>query len=359
MTSAIKSKARLKDLAREAGVSIATVSRYLRGMSGVGEKTQGLIVRAADKLEVPLPQRSKAAVVAFLLSNRPRLHPFHSRVLEGAEQYCSALGFNMLYVPFRYEFRAFWQDLRLPPLLERRESVRGIIVAGSNSRGLLDMLAHKQVPFVVLGNNVLGEWRNDACDVVWFDDLRGARELTAHLQSLGHRDIWYVGNPRMAWYARRYEGYLRAMDEAGLTPHLSSIDSDDEKQLGYLATKTILSQGKRVTAIFAGNDLAASGVYEAVRDHELSIPGDISVAGFGDIEATMAYPSLTSVRVFADQVGRQLAGLLMDRITQPELPPQRRVTPTQLVKRDSCASIVATAGVMAATPEIRKQTQIG
>jgi LacI family transcriptional regulator, galactose operon repressor len=337
-------------------VSISTVSRYLRGTSAVSNEVEDRIKNAAAALGVPLSRHSKATVVAFLLSNRARLHPFHSRVLDGAEEYCSSRGFHMLFVPFHYEFTASWRELRLPELLDRRDSVGGIIAAGSNSQSLLDAFVHKKVPFVVLGNNVLGEWSKDACNVIWFDDVSGARELTNYLQSLGHRDIWYVGNPRMPWFARRYEGYCQAMESAALTSRISSLDSEDEQQLGYLATKTILSKGDPVTAIFAGGDLTAHGVYEAIREHGLRIPDDISVAGFDDTQAAMLHPSLTSVRVFADQVGRQLAELLMNQIAHSDSPPHSQVIPTQIVKRDSCGPVPAAKNVGPISSDGERQT---
>ncbi len=179
-------------------------------------------------------------------------------------------------------------------------------------------------------------WQKTAYEVTWFDDTLGAYEIVHHLVALGHRDIWYMGNCRLPWFMRRYDGYRRAMMEAGLAPRLSDVDAEKEHDVGYLATKSILNRGETVTAVFAGGDTTAQGVYKALRDSGLRIPEDVSVVGFNDIEAAMMHPPLTTSHVFLEQVGRNLAQTLINRIEQPDLPPQRQIIPTQLVRRESC-----------------------
>jgi DNA-binding LacI/PurR family transcriptional regulator len=161
--------------------------------------------------------------------------------------------------------------------VQRRDLVRGVILAGTHSRNLLDLLAHKGIPFVVLGNNIIEESRDLCKDMVFSDDIQGGQDITRYLIGLGHRDIWFVGNKRLPWFARCFEGYSRAIVEAGLTPQHSSIDSEDDAEIGYLGAKSILTSGEPVTAIFAGNDPTAHGVYRALREYGLKIPSDISV----------------------------------------------------------------------------------
>ncbi len=331
-------KITFQDVARAAQVSVATVSRVATGSARVSQEISERVKSAALKLGIDLNRRSGSRVIAFLLSNRDMLHSFHSHVLVGAESYCAARGWNMLFLTLRYPPNLSWKQLHLPQILERRDMVGGFIIAGTNSQNLLDLLTHKGIPFAVLGTNVLGEWRPKEYDVVWFDDIQGASEMTRYLQSLGHRDIWFVGNTRLPWFARRYEGYCRAMQEAGLIPHLSGIDSDNDQEMGFLGTKSLLARGEPVSAIFAGGDLTAEGVCKALRDCGLRIPHDVSVAGFNDIEGALLHPPLTTIRVFTEQVGRQLAELVLNRIEHPNLGPQHVAIPTQLVKRESCQS---------------------
>lgn len=325
-----------QQVANLAGVSLATVSRVANGSARVRPEVLQRVKEAAVKLGVDLYRQSKANVIAFLLCNRDLLHPFHSRVLVGAEAHCAAHNYNMLFMSLRYSPTVPWRELYLPPILQRREVVRALIVAGVNSQNFLDLLDHKTIAFTILGNNVIGPWHPEKYDVVWFDDIQGGYEATHYLQSLGHRDIWFVGNYRLPWFARRYEGYRRRMEEVGLTPQQAGIESGSEQEVGYLATKSILVQKKPVTAIFTGSDSAAEGTYRALRDFGLRTPEDVSVVGFNDIEAAMLHPPLTTVRVFSEQVGQHLADLLLRGLAHPELPPQHFTIPTQLVKRESC-----------------------
>jgi DNA-binding LacI/PurR family transcriptional regulator len=332
----VAKKVTVHDVARSAGVSASTVSRVARGAARVSPEVQRRVREAAQGLGFDRIAGSTARIVTFLLSNREMMHYFHSRVLVGAQEYLAAHDYDVLHFSFRYQPGVSWKSLKLPDVLLRRDLVGGFILAGANTKNLLELLTQKEIPFVLFGNNVLGDWPQESSDVVWSDDIQGSYDLTRHLQAQGHRDIWYIGNCNLSWYARCYEGYSRAMTEAGLPPRLSGFDTDKEEDLGYLATKSILNRREPVTAIFAAADVAAQGVYRALRDCGLSIPADVSVAGYNDIEADRFHPPLTSVRVFSEQIGKSLAELLLNRITQPSLPPQRCSIPTQVIRRDSC-----------------------
>ena len=179
-------------------------------------------------------------------------------------------------------------------------------------------------------------WRSDKYDAVYFDDIKGARQLTRYLESLGHRDIWFVGNRKSASFERTYQGYEQVMTELGLPPRSEGFDSDQHREAGYLATLSILGRGERVTAIFAGSDPTAVGVYEALRESDRRVPDDISVVGFDDIEARVLQPSLTTAHIFLPEIGKKLAELALNRIANPDLPRQQVAIPTQIVRRESC-----------------------
>ncbi len=198
---------------------------------------------------------------------------------------------------------------------------------------------HKGITFVVFGDNIIGAPKNLKNDVIFSDEVRGSEDLTRYLIRLGHRHICFVGNTRLPWFARCFESYRRAMDEAGLMPRQSSIDSEDATESGYLGTKSLLTRGEPVTAIFAGTDPTAHGVYKALRDSGLSIPDDMSVVGCDDTIGACLYPGLTTIREFPEQLGKQMAELLLNRIAKPGQEPQRITIPTELIKRDSCRQI--------------------
>ena len=332
-----RSKVRIQDVARAAGLSNATVSRVLKGSERVRPNLHERVIKAALKLGFEFERRNDSRIIAYLLSNRSVLLPFHSAVLMGAEAHCAANDFGVLFLPMQYSPKLPWRELHIPRLLQNRRVVRGVICAGTNSQNLLDALSDRRMSIVCLGNNVIGDWQREKYSAVYFDDIGGVQEATSYLQSLGHREIWFVGNCQLTWYARRRQGYQRAMEEAGLPPHIRDLNVDNAEDLGYLATKSILSEGRPITAIVAGDDTTARGAYRALADYGLKIPTHVSVIGVNDtIEASGLNPPLTSVRVFTDQLGKQMAELLLTQISRLDAKPQVVTLPTRLIRRESC-----------------------
>ena len=227
-------------------------------------------------------------------------------------------------------------------MVQRRDVVRALILAGTNSDNLIQLLDLRGIPYVALGNNILGDAESAGNDLIFSDDVQGGADITRYLIGIGHRHICFVGNLRQPWYARCFAGYSRAMEEAGLPIRSSSIDSEDDAEVGYLGTKSLLSRGEPVTAIFAGNDYSAHGVYRALRDSGLRIPEDVSVVGCDDTIGSWLYPGLTTLREFPEQLGKQMVELALSRIANPGSEPQRLLVPTEVVKRDSCRPISTT-----------------
>jgi DNA-binding LacI/PurR family transcriptional regulator len=338
-TTTQKRKLGLREIAAEARVSLATVSRVLNGNNRVSPEIQKTVLDAAAKLDFDPAQRNKTKALAFLLSNRAMLHPFHSRILSGAEAYCAAHGWDLVFLSFNYSPNVPWKELHLPKVVQRHDVVRGVIAAGTTSTNLLELLDHKGIALVVLGNNIIGGPKQIATDVIFSDDTQGGHDITRYLIGLGHRRISFVGNTRLPWFARCFEGYRRAMEEAGLMPSQSSIDSQDDAEIGYLGTKSLLGRGERPTAIFSGNDPSAHGVYKALRDSGLKIPDDMSVVGCNDTVGAWLYPTLTTIREFPEQLGKHMVELLLNRIAKPGGPLQRITIPTEFIRRDSCGPV--------------------
>jgi len=334
-----KKSVSFQDVARLAKVSTATVSRVARGNASVDGEMERRIRDAAEKLGLSLEdsRHHRLSTVAFLLCNRDVHHTFQSLVLLGAEAYCAANERELLFISFRYPITAPLSQLHLPGAFQRLDLVRGVVLSGTNSAPMLELLRSRKIPFAVLGNNVIGEWTPDEYQCVFSDDVQGAFDLTNHLISQGHRDIWFFGDLSMPWYTRCAQGYRSAMSQANLEPRSSELHAGDE-ELGYLAMRSVLSRKEPVTAVFAGSDQIARGVYEALRQSNRDIPGDVSVAGFNDTEGALFDPPLTSVREFPEQLGQHLAELTMRSLKDP-LGPRKQITiPTRLVARQSTAA---------------------
>ncbi|MDB6093494.1 MAG: LacI family transcriptional regulator [Verrucomicrobia bacterium] len=335
-------KITLGALARAAKVSPATVSRVLKGNSAVDPVYRDRVHAAARKLKIDLEERrkDKSRLIAFLLANRDVSHSFQARVLLGAERHFAERNWEVLFMSFNYSAGLPAAALHLPQILNAQAHARGVILAGSNHPNLVEALQARGLPFAVLGNNVFGEWEPARCDVVYSDDIHGAREATRHLISKGLKTIAYIGNLSFPWFARCAQGYLQAMKESRLEPRCIDLRFDDA-ELGYIGTKKLFSKGEKVSAILAGNDQVAAGVYDALREMKVSIPGEVSVIGFNDTQSAYYQPPLTSVREFPEELGRHLAEFLLNRIAQPDLPPQQVTAPTRLVIRDSVRRVSA------------------
>jgi LacI family transcriptional regulator len=353
-----KKKITFHEVAKLAKVSPATVTRVAAGQQNVNPEVRERVFSVARSLGIDLSQKRGEAgrVIAFVLSNRDVLHPFQARVLAGAESYISANEWELVFLTYRYPQEIPAKELHLPQILRRRTPARGVILAGVNSPNVLHALRERQIPFAVLGNNLIGGTKEEACDLVYSDDVQGAYELIRNLIAQGHRHIWYIGDTRFPWFARCAQGYRRAMDEADLPNRICEIRSDGP-ELGLLGTKSILSRNEPVTAIFAGSDEVAAGVYSALRASSISVPGEITVVGFNDTQAALFHPPMTSVREFPEELGRHLAEFTLNRIKNPGLPPQRFTMPTQVVHRESTRTITAeeTAGTKTDKPAGRSK----
>jgi LacI family transcriptional regulator len=335
-------KARLVDVARLARVSAATVSRVANGNPQVDVEVQSAVYAAARKLGVDLTQTRKNRTIAFLLGNRDIINEFQSKILLGAEGYCAQHDWDLQFISFRCDLNAPPANLRLPHALTKMNRPGGVILSGTHSVSIFSALRDKRIPFSVVGNNIVGDWRPEDVDCVSTDDVRGSSEITKYLISQGHRSIWFIGNLRLPWFARCAKGYLEAMKEAGLEPHFSEIYSED-RELGYLAVKSLLASGERPTALFVGTDQAASGAYQALQQLGIRIPDDMSVAGFNDTLGDVLHPGLTTVCEFPKELGTHLAEFTLRRIQEPDLPPQQLMMPTELIRRESVRRIAAGA----------------
>jgi len=327
------------DVARLAKVRVNTVSRVAQGSPNFTGSVQSPVNTAANDLGANLALGSKSRTITFVLGNRDTVNEFQSKILLGAEGFCTRHDWALQFVSFRSDMSAPSSRLTLPDVLTQAGWTAGVILSGTHSANILAALTERKIPFSLVGNNIAGDWQPEQYDCVFTDDVRGSAEITRYLVSRGHRNIWYIGNQRLPWFARCAGGYLQAMREADLEPHFSEIVSED-RELGYLAVKALLSSGERPTALFVGTDQAASGVYQALQETGIRIPDDISVAGFNDTIGEVLHPGLTTVREFPKELGVHLAEFTIRRINEPELRPQQLVMPTELIRRESVRQIV-------------------
>jgi DNA-binding LacI/PurR family transcriptional regulator len=333
----------IREVANLAGVAVGTVSRVVNNRPDVNPKLRERVQRALKELNyrpnahAQSLARNSSPVVSFILSNRDFLHPFHSRVLQGVEEYCEESGYFVLYTRFRYSPTVGATDMQLPSVLQSHGIADCVILAGANYENFTKSLDRKGLNYVLFANNFLSTQPSPAYDRVRFDDVTGAAEATRYLLALGHKDIFFIGETALPWYHSRYQGYSKAMMEAGLKPLAQTLGlSDNAFSNGIKSIQMMLEQKRKVTAVLAGNDEIAHGVWEGLLKAGRDVPRDVSLIGFDDQHGMGRLASLTSVRVEATEVGRQLAKMAIEKVKSKGVRIPEVLLQTTLVKRETC-----------------------
>jgi LacI family transcriptional regulator len=335
----------IRDVARVAGVAVSTASRALNGHPDVDPDTQQKVNRVARKLEYRphtgarhLVQKS-SETICFIVSNRDVMNPFHSRILVGMEEYARTVGHGLIFLRFDYTSDIPMHELILPRIIWERGAVEGIIVAGTNYPNFIKAVSKLKTPFVVFGNNLIGQQGIEEFDSVWFDNEGGGRQATEYLVGLGHRKIWFVGDLSLPWFRRNYEGYANVMKKAGLPGKKLAVETGIPVfQAAFGCVSHILEHLSDVSAIVAGDDEIALGLLAAFNQQGIKVPDDLSLIGFDDIEAIKyLQPALTTVRVPKEQIGQELAKTLFERLANRKASMIRRMLRTELIIRGSCA----------------------
>jgi len=338
---AVPVKTTIREVALAAGVGIGTISRVLNSSSQVSRKTRARVLDAIRRLEFrPNAQarrilKRRSEMVCFLLSNRDFLHPFHARILQGVESYASGLKQHVLFAALHYSARTPPYKIDLPPVLQEHGLIDGVILAGTVYPNLLRRIESMQMPFVAFSNNVVGMGEEQQFDQVGFDDFNGMLHAIRHLIGQGHRQIVFAGDISYPWLHRRFEGYRQGMRENKLKPvlitgrsHLSFGD------FGQESVGRILSKRPQPTAVVAGNDEIAYGLWRSLCRRGVKVPDEISLVGFDDREeAVLMDPPLSTVRVHKEEIGETCMKMLLERLHHPQMAFSQRVLPTEFVMR--------------------------
>lgn len=336
------SRTTIKDLARRAGVSVASVSRALNGQPGVGAATRQRIEDLARELGYAPDGRARALVtgqVPFVGLVVPDIaNPFYPEVARGAEEALLERGHSLLLV------NTDWQPERLEQALGLLTSrhVAGLLVSVPLN-GVLSRAdwAQLQSAMVAVGQEVprtRGLLRPPLVDV---DDRYGAGLVGHHLAGLGWRRVAFLAGPEGDRTARaRLEGFRRGLERAGAGATLQAVRHGDwTVHSGYEGARALLGRTRAPDAIFAANDLIALGVARAASELGRRLGRDLGLVGYDDIESVryLEVP-ITSVAQPKRQLGQQAAQLLLARLAG-EPPPARRVRlRPKLMIRSSCGA---------------------
>ncbi|KQV95610.1 LacI family DNA-binding transcriptional regulator [Pelomonas sp. Root1237] len=327
--------ATIKDVARVAGVSVATVSRALNGAENVLPHTRQRIVEVARELRY-----SPSGAARSLITRRtdtigallPDLHgEFFSELIRGIDQAARARGLHLLLSSSHDDANEAAAALRA-----MNGRVDGLIVMSPHADDdFLSQNLPPALPAVLLNSGVRGASQR----VFAVDNFGGARAMTEHLVRSGRRRIAFLGGPQANFEARERERGYRAGLAVGAEAWLLEGDFSEAGGQRAAAELLALPAGQRPDAVFAANDIMAIGLLGALQAGGVHLPEDIALAGFDDIPiARYVSPALTTMHVPIAALGGQALDALADTLERNATDAGATVMPVQLVVRQSCGS---------------------
>jgi LacI family transcriptional regulator len=325
----------IKDVAREAGVSVATVSRVWNDAAFVSAATRQRVSEVATRLGYSphgaarsLITRTTDAIGVLL----PDLYgEFFSEIIRGIDQTAQHHGYHIL-VSSSHDSR---EEIEAA-LRSMRGRVDGMIIMSPDleAQHTLQALAGG-FPVVLLN----GGSDSGSFDSITIANHEGAREMVRHLVRRGHRRVAMIAGPARNYdAAERLRGYRSALTESGIELDEALVKEGSFSELsGHDAAVALLALAHRPTAIFAANDSMAIGALSALREQGLRVPEDIAVGGFDDIPtARYMNPPLSTVHVDISTLGERAMDLLLALVREGEHPRQQLQLPATLVVRSSC-----------------------
>ena len=328
----------LKDVAKAAGVSYATVSRALSGSHQIGNDTRERIIKLCDEMGYTTNYVARSMVTkrtGLIGLVVPSIdNQFMSELAYYAEMSARSHGFNIMLCNSGPDLK---QEKTVVKLLLSRQ-VDGILIVPQSPKTYENIRAYTdQVPTVFLSENL----RDQPQSYVAVDNSRGTYIGTKYLYDLGHRDILYFGRRHTTTHQFRAEGYIRACRELGLTPRFFNSEfSRSSINNGYQLAKELFAKPIDYSAIFASTDSNALGVLKAADDAHISIPGQLSLIGFDNISST-ALPriELTTMEQPKKDMAVQAVDMLRDKIENGTQGYVHQILMPTLIKRSTCRDL--------------------
>lgn len=331
--------ATIKDVAKRAGVSVATVSYVINGTRNVAPETAARVRAAMEELSyhpnaVAQSLRTRTThVIGAVISDIS--NPFFATLIRGAEDYARENGYSLLICNTSEKLE---NELVYLQLLSRKR-VDGMIIAptGKND-GLIKDLIARGMQIVFIDRKVEGV----AAPAVLSENEEGAYQATRYLIEQGHRKIGIVlGLPHVSTTTERLHGYERALAEAGIAADPSLIVYGHSQVEGARkASVTLLDRADRPSAVFATNNLMTIGLMMAIHDLDLRCPQDVSVIGFDDFDWAAAFnPPLTTVAQDPYLIGERAVEILFANLNQHNRSTVEVRIPTRFLRRGSVNTI--------------------
>ena len=324
----------IHDVAQLAGVSLSTVSRVLNDYDSVNPQTRERVEAAIKELHY---EKSKAAdpvksgrekkTIGLIVPNI--LNPFFPLLIKGIEQVAKIHGYHLILCDSENDVTI--EQQHIDNLSER--GVTGVILIPSSETTHVENLIESELPFVFLDRFLDIE----GASYVVSDNEEGAYQAIKYLLKLGHRKIVYLAGPQdLSTEKARFKGYKRALEEEGIEC-CNELFREGHYALedAYGEVNELLRQKTKFSAIFAANDMMAFGAKQALKEHGLKVPEDISLVGYDDIRFSSII-ALTTVAQPTYEMGRNAMVLLLDLIEGRVSTPQQIVLRPSMMIRESC-----------------------
>ncbi len=329
----------IKDVARHAGVSTATVSLVIHNNSRISSETKRKVLKSIKTLNYYPSNSARNLVtkrtgnIGFILTEDHflRTEPFYTRIFLGTE---FEARFGEYYVLLSTIESDFDKDDTLPRFILEK-NVDGVIIAGKVPQNLIERILEFKIPITFVDY----EYSLKCCSNVLIDNVEGGIIATNHLIDLGHTSIGYIaGDIKHPSLYQRFNGYKQALDNASIPFNESDVQINTlypDRQNGYESTKKLIENNKDVTSIFACNDAMAIGAMHYLKDNGYKIPEDISIIGFDDVEADLLLdPPLTTIRVPKIELGAEAFRTMIGYLKNKTIP-KKILVPVELILRSS------------------------
>ena len=332
----------IKDIAKESGYAVGTVSRVLNNHPDVSEKARKTIMAVVEKHHFKLNSNAKhlkqqaSSGIAIIVKGSQNM--LFASIVERLQRLIS----EKKYASFIYSIGEEENEVERAERVCLERHPLGILFLGSDLEFFKERFDRLEIPCVLVTNSA-AELGFDNLSSVSTDDEAGAQAAVAHLLKLGHRNIGILGGYMEKSHAAhtRYKGCEKAFAEQGikLEPGRQYRSAFFSMEEGYHAMEQLFEQMPDLTAVFAMADVLAVGAIRAIRDRGLRVPEDVSVIGFDGIElGNYLSPRLTTVRQARERIADRSLEILLSDIAG-ERPAVHELLPFDIVEGESAAKI--------------------
>ena len=331
-------KVTIVEVAQKAGVSIGTASRALNNDIHIAPKTRERVLKVIGELKYVANRQArslrttKTNMIGMMVPDLAT--GYIGEIMHGID---AELALNQLDLILFTTHRTAVKEANYVANMVQGMVDGLLIVLPRNPADYIGTLTHRNFPFVLIDH----QGNSEPCPSVGATNWQGAYNATEYLIELGHTRIGFITDSMdLGAATARLEGYKSALqihhipEDPGLIYEGTFFQPD-----GYAGASFLLDMDNPPTAIFASNDAMAIGAMDAVHNHSLRIPQDISILGFDDIpQASLVHPALTTVRQPLEQMGGIATQMLLDMLKNPKKKTSRIELPTELIIRSSTSS---------------------